>query len=490
MAGYKQIVVGSVVASTALACGWIGGTYSGTHQEISSASAASAPTPAPEARKVGESFVDVAERLAPSVVRITTQKRLAASPRGLSGNPFEGTPFEHFFDRFGEGDAPSEPNRMVTGMGSGVVIDTQGHILTNNHVVADADEVQVAFVDGKELAGKIVGTDPKTDLAVLKVDGANAKPAEFGDSKNMHVGEWVIAIGNPFGLDHSVTVGVLSAKDRYGFAPGKLEDFLQTDASINPGNSGGPLVNLSGQVIGINTMIAGLGTGVGFAVSEAIARPIARQLVEHGKVVRPFIGIAMQTMTPELRKALGDNPPENGALVSQVQKGSPAEAAGVRAGDVVVSIDGKTMRDSREVQQAVLAHEVGQKLDVKVWRNGKEMSLKVTTAELPGERATPKQVADPRGGKLGLALDSLTPDLSERLGLGRGTKGAVVKSVRPGSAAAEAGLREGDAILEIDRAPVTSAEDAAQRLASARPAGHLVQVRRGDASVFIVLKSP
>jgi serine protease Do len=195
-------------------------------------------------------------------------------------------------------------------------------------------------------------------------------------------------------------------------------------------------------------------------------------------------------MTPELRKALGDNPPENGALVSQVQKGSPAEAAGVRAGDVVVSIDGKTMRDSREVQQAVLAHEVGQKLDVKVWRNGKEMSLKVTTAELPGERATPKQVADPRGGKLGLALDSLTPDLSERLGLGRGTKGAVVKSVRPGSAAAEAGLREGDAILEIDRAPVTSAEDAAQRLASARPAGHLVQVRRGDASVFIVLKSP
>jgi serine protease Do len=287
----RNACIGCAVIAGALACGWVGGARSNGENTHAVAHAASAPPPAPEARQVGESFVKVAERLAPSVVLIATVRKSGAEGSARMRpdlNPFEGTPFEDFFDGFGS-RAPAP--RAVSGMGSGVVIDAKGHILTNNHVVADADDLKVTFADGKELPGKLVGTDPKTDLAVIRADGANAPPAEFGDSETMRVGQWVIAIGNPFGLDHSVTVGVLSAKGRYGFAPDKLEDFLQTDASINPGNSGGPLVDLGGRVIGINTMIAGLGTGVGFAVSSAIAKPIARQLVEHGKVTRPHVGI-------------------------------------------------------------------------------------------------------------------------------------------------------------------------------------------------------
>jgi serine protease Do len=487
MLSFKQVASAIALTLTAGACGWVGGAYSNGHEPLASANAA--PAAAPEARKVDESFVAVAERLAPSVVRITTEQRApaTASGGGSDFNPFEGTPFEHFFQHFGEPQAP--PSGKIGGTGSGVVIDAEGHILTNNHVVANADDVKVAFVDGKEVSAKIVGTDPKTDLAVLKVDGANVKPAEFGDTKQLKVGEWVMAIGNPFGLDHSVTVGVLSAKGRYGFAQGQLEDFLQTDASINPGNSGGPLVNLSGQIIGINTMIAGLGTGVGFAVSEAIARPIARQLVEHGKVVRPYIGISMQAVTPELKKALGNNAPDAGALVGEVEKGSPADKAGVKAGDVVVRVDDHPMKDSREVQQAVLGHNVGDKVRLKLWRNGKEIGIDVLTVELPSEHGGAAGPG-PREGKLGLGLQTLTPELAEKLGVDPATKGAVVTSVRPNSAAADAGLREGDAIVELDREPVTSAEDAARKLAASRSGGHLLRVRRGDKSLFTVIKNP
>jgi serine protease Do len=483
-----SIVLNALLLSSALACGWAGGVYSNAKKAKADPPAKMTAT-APEAREVGAAFVEVADRLAPSVVRITVQEQ---APRASHGpgrelNPFEGTPFEHFFKNFG-GEEPENP-RPVTGMGSGVAIDDQGHILTNNHVVADADEVRVTFVDGKELKGKVVGTDPKTDLAVLKVD-AKTKPADFGDAEHMRVGEWVIAIGNPFGLDHSVTVGVLSAKGRYGFAPGKLEDFLQTDASINPGNSGGPLVNLNGQIVGINTMIAGLGTGVGFAVSEAIAKPIARQLIEHGKVTRPYLGIVMQSLTPELRKALGANAPEKGALVSQVQPGSPAEKAGIHLGDVVVRIAGKPTEDSRSVQRVVLDQNVGDTVTVSVWREGKELDLRVKTAELPADSAPRKAAGGSAEGKLGLSLQTLTPELADRFGLDHATKGALVTGARPGSSAAEAGLRAGDVIVEIDRAPVTSAEDAAKRFANDRNGGHLVRVQRGDTAIFLAIAPP
>jgi serine protease Do len=412
--------------------------------------------------------------------------------RGRARNPFKGTPFEHFFGDDGDEDNPFNqgPAPKQRGTGSGVVIDPKGYILTNNHVVEDADEVKVTFDDGKNVNGRVVGTDPKSDLAVVKVDGVQVKAAKLGDSNNMQVGEWVIAIGNPFGLDHTVTVGVLSAKNRSGFQSGHYEDFLQTDASINPGNSGGPLVNLDGEVVGINTMIAGIGTGVGFAVPSSMAKPIAEQLIEHGKVRRPYLGIGMQDVEP-YAKSLGKGAPEKGALVAEVKPGTPADKAGIKPGDVIERVDGKAMDGSSAVQREILGKRIGQKIDLQVWRDGKESHLALTTTELPtdkegaraqGEHGAPK-------AKLGLGLQTLTPELAERMGVSRSTKGAVISQVRQGSPAQEAGLREGDIVVEVDRKPVTNAEEATKLLSADRPGGHLMRVQRGDSAIFIVINA-
>jgi serine protease Do len=446
-----------------------------------------------DARRISKAFVSVAERLAPSVVRITARQRataVASDDRSAPDvDPFEGTPFERFF----QGDQRRVPSAPIPkmGMGSGVVIDDEGHILTNNHVVADADEMQVTFADGKELPAKLVGKDPRTDVAVIQVEGAKVQPATFGDSDKLQVGEWVIAIGNPFGLDHSVTVGVLSAKGRYGFAPGQLEDFLQTDASINPGNSGGPLVNLDGQVIGINTMIAGLGTGVGFAVSEAMARPIVQQLIEHGKVTRPYIGVLMQSLTPQLRQAIGEKVPEKGALVAQVMDKSPAQEAGVQVGDVVLKVDGQPTADSREVQRVVLGKRVGEKIKLDVWRQGKEQELTVRAAT--EQRESEPTVAGGKGDrerKLGFSLQTLSPDVAGKLGLDEDAKGAVITAVQPGSPADLAGLREGDVVVGVDRGMVSSAADVADKLHEKREGGHLLRIERAGGAFFVAIPSP
>jgi len=315
------------------------------------------------------------------------------------------------------------------------------------------------------------------------------QPATWGDSDKLQVGEWVIAIGNPFGLDHSVTVGVLSAKGRYGFAPGKLEDFLQTDASINPGNSGGPLVNLDGQVVGINTMIAGLGTGVGFAVSASMAKPIAQQLIEHGKITRPYIGILMQSLTPNLRQAIGEKVPDKGAVVAQVMEKSPAKEAGVQVGDVVLRVDGQATADSREVQRAVLGKKVGDKIELAVWRDGKEVKIPVKTSTERDSAPTTASVerTDREGGKIGLSLQTLTSEMAGRLDLQDDTKGAVVTVVKPGSPAQEAGFREGDVLVDVDRHAVASAGDAADRLQEKRDGGHLVRVLRAGGALFLAI---
>ncbi|MGZ3429346.1 MAG: Do family serine endopeptidase, partial [Polyangia bacterium] len=382
------------------------------------------------------------------------------------------------------------------GLGSGVVIDKKGYILTNNHVVDDADDVKVTFVDGKTVTGKVVGTDPHTDIAVVKVDGVPVQPAKIGDSDKLQVGEWVIAIGNPFGLDHTVTVGVLSAKSRSGFqGGGHFEDFLQTDASINPGNSGGPLVNLDGEIIGINTMIAGIGTGIGFAVPSSMFKSVAEQLIQNGKVRRPYIGIRMQELTPEMAKSLGKSAPEKGALVAAVEPGSPADKAGAKAGDVIVAVNGKNVDASKDVQRTIISGKVGNKVDVTVWRDGQTVHLTPTTAELPGDERQASRGGESGGGatnnaqkaKLGLGLSSMTPMLAERLGADPKIRGAVITSVREGSPAQEAGLQQGDVIVEVDRKPVQSADDAVKTLANDRAGGHLVRVRRGDVALFVVI---
>jgi serine protease Do len=451
-----------------------------------------------DARALGRTFSQVSSQLSPSVVRIAITKggKTQRGRRPQGGNPFRGTPFERFFGGGGDDDDEgfSAPAPKQRGMGSGVVIDPKGYILTNNHVVEDADEVKVTFDSGKEVTGRVVGTDPKSDLAVVKVDNGPLKAAKLGDSDKLQVGEWVIAIGNPFGLDHTVTVGVLSAKNRFGFQSGHFEDFLQTDASINPGNSGGPLVNLEGEVIGINTMIAGIGTGIGFAVPSSMAKPVVEQLIHNGKVRRPYLGILMQDLTPELQKSLGQKAPEKGALVGQVQSGSPAEKAGVKAGDVIERVDGQPVDGSKAVQRTVLTKKIGQKVDLAIWRDGKESHVAATTAELPSEGAS--EGGGPQHGgsqgpkaKLGLGLQSLTPGLAERLGIEKGQKGAIVVEVRPDSPAQEAGVRERDVILEIDRKAVGSSDEASRLLSNDKPGGHLLRIRRGDSALFIVLPS-
>jgi len=494
-------------------------TISHLHVQISGPTAHAAPAVAAEpklpppspaavsdARALSRTFAQVASQLSPSVVRITMGKTVKA-PR----NQFRGLPFG-FGPQGGPGDddddempTPGRSNKQ-RGEGSGVVIDTKGHILTNNHVVAGADELKVTFLGGRTAPAKIVGTDPKTDLAVIEVTGVkDLVPAKLGDSDKLLIGEWVIAIGNPFGLDHTVTVGVLSAKGRAGVTRGNFEDFLQTDASINPGNSGGPLVNLDGEVIGINTAIfspgggfgggSGGNIGIGFAVPSALAKPIVEQLLASGKVHRPFLGISMQDITPELQRALGSAAPERGAIVAELTKDAPAARAGVKAGDIIVAIDGKSVENGRTVQREVFTKKIGQSIQLALWREGKQVQLMATAAEMPGEvgedapeRSVDKERESPKA-KLGMQLQSLSPDIAQQLRLPVGTRGVVVGGVRPDSPAAEVGLSRGDVIIEVDHRPVASVAEVNTILNQRRAgeSGHLLRVLRNGASSFVAL---
>jgi serine protease Do len=467
------------------------GIASGVATEVKPALPPPSPSQLADARSLSRTFAQVASQVSPSVVRINITKTGKANNMRMRN--FKGTPFERFFggpdDDEGGGFGPHEGPKQK-GMGSGVLIDGKGHILTNNHVVEDADDVKVTFVDGKTAQGKVVGTDPKTDLAVVKVDSFDIKPAKLGDSDKVQIGEWVMAIGNPLGFDHTVTVGVLSARGRSNMPVGpQYSDFLQTDASINPGNSGGPLVTLDGEVIGINTMIAGIGTGIGFAVPSNMARPIVDQLISSGRVRRPYLGILMQDVNPEIKKSLGGKAPDKGALVSNVQPGSPADKAGVKPGDVITSVEGMPVDGSKAVQRTVLTKKIGQKLDLQLWRDGQNLTLAATTAELDADKAVAKTGGDKGSpkAKLGLALQPLTPDLADRLGLNKGERGVVVSGVRDGGPASEAGVREGDVIVEVDRKAVTSVDDANRLLSGDRQGGHLLRIKRGDGALFLVV---
>ncbi len=434
-----------------------------------------APPPADkiaDARALSRTFAQVAATVSPSVVRISVTK----GGKVKSIDPFGGG-----------GDSPKQ-----RGMGSGVVIDSAGHILTNNHVVEGALDVRVTFDNGKTIIGKVIGTDPKSDLAVVKVEGVQVKPATLGDSDKLAVGDWVIAIGNPFGLDHTVTVGVLSARGRSGFQSGQYEDFLQTDASINPGNSGGPLVNLDGEIVGINTMIAGIGTGIGFSVPTSMAKPIAESLIRDGKVRRPYLGILMQDVTPEIQLSLGKGAPGKGALVTEVVTGLPAERAGLVAGDVIMTVDGAVVDGSKGMQRAILGKKIGQKVLLAVWRDGKPLTLQAATAEMPGDDdddsgAIGNQSPQKPQRTLGIDLTTLTPNMAGRLGLAKTMKGAVITGVDEDSDAAEAGIRPGDVVVEVDRKAITNAKEAASALSAARAGGHLLRLRRGASVRFLVL---
>jgi len=434
------------------------------------------------ARDWRTAFVDVAKKVQPSVVSIRSERTVTVSPgEGFGEDFFKGTPFEDFFKQ--HGGPPTKKKQM--GEGSGVIVDPKGYILTNYHVVAGADKLTIRLFDGREFKGDVKGTDSKTDLAVIHVEAKDIPVATLGDSDKIQVGEWAIAIGSPFGLEETVTVGVISAKGRTGLGTGTYEDFLQTDASINPGNSGGPLVNIEGEVIGINAMIISPGQGIGFAIPINLAKTIMAELIKTGKVIRPWVGIGLQDLTPELMKNFNVKEKE-GALISQIYEGSPAEKAGLKTGDIIVQIDGKKIKDSQDVVREVLKRPVGQKIFLEVIRDGKRVEISVTTAQLPsmpGER----KPAGPGKEWFGLRVATVTPDIAKQLGFTK-AEGVVVEGVEMGSAAQSAGFKKGDVILEVNRQRIKDVNDYRSAMEKIKPdQGVLLLVNREGSTFFVSL---
>jgi serine protease Do len=437
-----------------------------------------------EARVLSQAFAAVARALRPSVVRIDVE----IGPSRVAQNDGEGeqvSPFLRRFFQFGSPDQSPEPQR---GTGSGVVMDMRGDIVTNRHVVSNATRVKVTFSDGREFGAKTLGMDPETDVAVIRLDSPpqDLVAARLGDSDALEVGEWVLAVGSPLGLDQTVTAGIVSGKGKVGrhvqMSGGRVRHYIQTDAKINPGNSGGPLVNLSSEVVGINTLInTGPGGAYGFAIPINQVRRVADSLLKEGRVRYAYLGVLVGDPNEGEAAAKG-LAAGTGALVTQVTPGGPAAKAGLRSGDAIVDIDGKKVEGAGDVIDYVSNRTIGSKVAVGVWREGRRQAVDVTLGELPSPEA---QNGSP--SKLGIALQTLTPPLADSLGLEPGTRGAVVAEVVPGGPAAAAGVSEGDVILEVDRQRVTTAEEAVAALSTPRKGGHLVRLRTAAGLRYITL---
>jgi serine protease Do len=427
-----------------------------------------------------EAFVVVAEKLRPCIVHITSEKTVE-----VPSFPW----FDDFFWPFGGGRSRPQPEKRVQqATGSGVIVRSDGYILTNNHVVAGADRVTVKLADGREFTGKVL-LDPYSDLALVKIDAKDLPSAQFGDSDKVKVGQWVAAIGNPFGLENTVTAGVVSAVRHISSADDPLPkaEVIQTDASINPGNSGGPLVDLQGRIIGINFAIyttSGGNVGVGFAIPSNIAKNVMTQLIEKGKVVRGYLGVIPRDLTPVLKEKLGV---ERGALVESVDKDTPAEKAGIKVMDVIVSVDGKAVNNSADLRRIVQNIAPGTNVKVVVVRDKSRKTLNVTIGELPVEEITSGKSDET--DKIGLYVQPLTPDVARQLGLDESVKGVVVRRVEPGSAADRAGIRRNDVIVEIDGQPVTSVASFSKAISKLKSGDTaLIVVQRGDRTQVLTLK--
>ncbi|MBI2891246.1 MAG: DegQ family serine endoprotease [Nitrospirae bacterium] len=447
-------------------------------------------------------FVDLAERLMPCVVNIATTT-VRKTRRGYQFQVPDDEPFHDFFEKFLP-QVPQMPReRKSQSLGSGIILSEDGLVLTNNHVVEGADKIRVRRGENeKELDAEVKGKDPKTDLALLRIKSNGFPQCPLGDSSTLRVGEWIMAIGNPFGFSRTVTVGVVSALGRHslelpGGAQPTYQDFIQTDAAINPGNSGGPLINTRGEIVGINTAIytrSGGSMGIGFAIPINLVKTIVPHLQEKGKVVRSWLGVLIQKVTPEIAESIGLQEPL-GALVSKVVEGSPAAQAGIQRQDVIVEFDGEPIAEWHELPNKVATRGVGETVKVKVIRNGKSQTFKIKLAELPEEMGGPEGEEEPEEepegeSLLGVRVETLTPEKAQAYGLDPGQKGAVVSEVDPGSPADDAGLRRGDVIQEVGRVAVSTAAEfrAAAKAQSKSGKPILVLVRRGDATVYLTLE--
>ena len=451
-----------------------------------------APAPA-AARGAGESFAPLVREVSPAVVNIAAsrdaQPRDVAQPQRPA--PVPGSPLEEFLRRFGgPGARPDAAPRRATALGSGFVVDPAGYIVTNNHVAGEATDISVTFADGRQLKARLVGRDEKTDLALLKVESDRPLEAvRWGDSDAVQVGDWVLAVGNPFGLGGTVTAGIVSARGR-DIQAGPYDDFLQLDAPINQGNSGGPAFDMKGAVIGVNTAIYspnGGSVGIGFAIPSAIARPVVEELRARGRVERGWIGVAVQPLTPEIALGLGLQATQDGALVAQVEPGSPAAIGGLRQGDVVVGVDGKPVNRLRELPRAIAATKPGASATLDILRRGAAMQVTLRVGATPqAERAAADEPA-------GLAFAPLTAELRARLDLPAEARGAAIAQVREGSVAQRAGLAPGDLVVEVGGEKVESPEQAARAIAAARArhaASVLLLVDRHGAERYVALRLP
>ena len=462
------------------------------------AQAAATPTPAAAPKPQGAlsslpDFTDLAEKLSPAVVNISTTSQGETPQMGGpgpfgKGDPKGGDPHEFMepFERF-FGPMPKHPFKQRS-LGSGFIINRDGYILTNNHVIENADEIIVKLENEKEYKAKVIGHDAKTDIAVIKIEDApDLTPALLGNSDQLRVGEWVMSIGNPFGLEHSVTAGIVSAKGRF-IGQGSYDQFIQTDAAINPGNSGGPLINLKGEVVGINTAIfsrSGGNIGIGFATPINVAKDLLPELEEKGKVTRGWLGVMIQKVTPEIAESLNLNE-QRGALVADVMKDGPSAEAGVKVGDVIVEFDGHAVKDSTELPLLVARTPIGKTVKLKVMRDKGTETISVKVGELKDEETA---VAVGKEENFGLTVQPLTPEIADSLGLSGELKGVVVSGVEQGSAADDAGFRRGDVIQEVNREAVKDLAGYRKALKSAaKGKSVLFLVRRGENTIFVALK--
>lgn len=432
-------------------------------------------------------FSALAEKARPGVVNIRTVKTTnGGGPvfRHFFGNPFgRRHPFDEFFGPFSE----NEPSRKFKqrSLGSGFIIDRDGYIVTNNHVIERADEIIVKLADGEEYKASMVGTDPKTDLALIKIDPSRKlPPLKLGNSDALKIGGWVVAIGSPFGLEQTVTAGIVSAKGRV-IGAGPYDDFIQTDASINPGNSGGPLLNLSGEVVGINTAIIASGQGIGFAIPIDLAKHIISQLKNKGEVTRGWLGVGIQDIDENLSDYYGIER-RRGALVTRVMPGDPADAAGIKTGDVIISVNGTSITSGRDLSATIANLPVGDKTKIEVIRKGKSRTFEVTLAKRDDTRPSTVHSMN-NGGDLGIRLEKLTPESARRFGFDGGETGVLVSAVRPAGQGEKAGIRSGDLIKEVNRHPVASPDEFQNQMAQVKKKESLqLLILRPNMGYFVV----